>query len=194
MRASGREVPPRTASAATCLFPDCNVVVTSWTDARIPWPRCQPAEGRSAPWLLVDEELARAIRHESALALRFYWGVSARVVWEWRRAFGIARSGTEGSRRLIRAASAKGAALTRSRELTPAQCDQRSRRAIEGGYGAFLPPGYHGPRWTPGQLALLGTAPDEEVAAQVGRTARAVRLMRTRRGIPTALDGRKRMG
>jgi hypothetical protein len=55
---------------ATCLFKDCDVVVTGWTDARISWPRCRPLDvPRSHPSLLVDEELARAIRHESAGAM-----------------------------------------------------------------------------------------------------------------------------
>jgi len=51
--------------------------------------------------------------------------------------------------------------------------------------------GYHGPWWTEEELALLGTLPDDEVAARVGRTANAVRIKRTLRGIPTALDKRQ---
>jgi hypothetical protein len=70
---------------ATCLFRDCDVVVTGWTDARISWPRCRPRDvPRSHPSLLVDDELARAIRHESAAAIRHWWGVSVGVVWRWR--------------------------------------------------------------------------------------------------------------
>ena len=41
-------------------------------------------------------------------------------------------------------------------------------------------------------MALLGTAPDAEVAARVGRTEAAVRVMRTRLGLPTAADWRRR--
>jgi hypothetical protein len=37
--------------------------------------------------LLVDEELARAIRHESAAAIQFWWGVSGSVVTTTGRAF-----------------------------------------------------------------------------------------------------------
>jgi hypothetical protein len=43
---------------------------------------------KSHPSLLVDEELARAIRSESAAVLRYWWGVSVGVVWRWRRALG----------------------------------------------------------------------------------------------------------
>ena len=65
----------RRGDRAFCLFRDCDVVVTGWTDARISWPRCRPVDvPRSHPSLLVDEELARAIRHESAAAVRFWWG------------------------------------------------------------------------------------------------------------------------
>jgi len=45
--------------------------------------------------------------------------------------------------------------------------------------------------WTEEQLALLGTAPEEEVARAVGRTASAVRVQRTLRGIPLACDRRR---
>jgi hypothetical protein len=33
--------------------------------------------------LLVDEELARAVRSESKRAIRFWWGVSADAVHNW---------------------------------------------------------------------------------------------------------------
>jgi hypothetical protein len=46
--------------------------------------------------------------------------------------------------------------------------------------------------WTPEQLALLGTLPDGELAAQIGRSATAVRVMRTRLGIASACDRRRR--
>jgi hypothetical protein len=36
----------RKGDRAFCLFRDCAVVVTSWTDARIPWPRCRALDGR----------------------------------------------------------------------------------------------------------------------------------------------------
>jgi hypothetical protein len=45
--------------------------------------------------------------------------------------------------------------------------------------------------WQREGLALLGTLPDAEVAARVGRTVNAVRVRRTRSGIPTARDGRR---
>jgi hypothetical protein len=76
------------------------VIVTSWTDARISWPRYRPLDlPRSHPFLLVDEELARAIRHESAAAAQFWWGTSAQVVKRWSKALSVTRTNNEGSRR-----------------------------------------------------------------------------------------------
>jgi hypothetical protein len=45
--------------------------------------------------------------------------------------------------------------------------------------------------WTAAALAQLETVPDGELAARIGRTVLAVRLMGTRRGIATAKDRRR---
>jgi len=44
--------------------------------------------------------------------------------------------------------------------------------------------GYHGPRWTQEQVALLGILPDYVVSEQIGGTVNAVRILRQRKGIP----------
>jgi hypothetical protein len=160
------------------------VVVTGWTDARIPWPRCKRLQGKGRPALLVDEELARAIRSESAAALRRWWGVGGQVVWRWRQALGVGRTDNPGSARLIRAASAKGADAMRRKDWPAQARQQRRERAVAGNYAALLQPGYHGPRWTQGQLALLGTDADELIAARIGKSRDAVRAQRVRRKIP----------
>jgi hypothetical protein len=90
----------RRGDRASCLYRDCDVVVTSWTAARIPWPRCRALDGRGGgSGLLVDEELARAIRQESAAAIAYWWGVNGETVWRWRRAFDVGRMDSPGSRR-----------------------------------------------------------------------------------------------
>ena len=53
---------------ATCLRRDCDVKITGWTDALLPWPKGVPVGGRSGPSIVLDEELARAVRLESAAA------------------------------------------------------------------------------------------------------------------------------
>jgi hypothetical protein len=68
--------------------------------------------------------------------------------------------------------------------------DQRRRTALELGLRPAQHPG--GRPWTAEELALLGTVPDGDLAAQIGRTVLAVRVMRTCRGIPTAVDRRRR--
>src|SRR5262245_35878397 len=96
-----RPPPLRRGDRAFCLARDCEVIVTSWTDARIPWPRCRALGTRGGgSGLLVEDELARAIRCESAAAVMHWWGVTVRVVWRWRRALGATRTNNEGTRRL----------------------------------------------------------------------------------------------
>jgi hypothetical protein len=42
--------------------------------------------------------------------------------------------------------------------------------------------------WKANELALLGTLPDEDVAAKTGGPANEVRVMRTKKGIASAHD------
>ena len=64
----------RRGDRATCLYCGKLVIVTGMSSARIPWPLCLPAGGRGQPGLLVEEELARAVRCESVRAVRHWWG------------------------------------------------------------------------------------------------------------------------
>jgi hypothetical protein len=169
----------RRGDRAFCLFRDGDVVVTGWTDARISCPRCRPLDvPRSHPSLLVNKELARAIRHESAAALRFWWGVSEGVVHRWRKALGVTRTSNEGSRRLIRPASERGAERIRGRPPTPKQVESRRRTARELDLARNLHKGYYGPWWTKAEERLLGRVSDEEVARRTRRTVDAVRQKR----------------
>jgi hypothetical protein len=169
----------RRGDRAFCLYRECDVIITSWTAARLSWPRCRPVDvPRSHPSLLVDEELARAVRNESAAAVGFWWGVCGKVVWSWRRALSVTRTNNEGSQRLIRAASELAAKETRGKPLPADQVERRRRTAIELGLGRALKPGYHGPWWTEAETAMLGQVSDEEIARQTGRTVNAVRHKR----------------
>jgi hypothetical protein len=51
------------------------VVIKSWTDARISWPRCLPVQSKGHSSLLFDNELARAVRTEAAAGVSYWWGV-----------------------------------------------------------------------------------------------------------------------
>jgi hypothetical protein len=124
---------------------------------------------------MVNEKLARAIRHESAAAIRHWWGVSVGVVRHWRKALGVGRTDNEGSVRLIRAAAEKGGEAFGAREWTPEERERMRQVNARLGLADHLVTGYHGPRWATWELALLGTVPDREVARRTGRSVDGVR-------------------
>jgi hypothetical protein len=49
---------------------------------------------------LLDDELARAVRTESAEAVRYWWGVSEGVVHRWRKFLDVTRTNNPGTHRL----------------------------------------------------------------------------------------------
>ena len=105
----------RVGQRAMCLYRDAEVVVYGWSAARIAWPLCYHVGTRAfGKGLLVDEELARAVRLESAVAVAHWWGVSRATVRKWRKVVGAGRKNNPGSQRLIRAAVLKASA---SREI-----------------------------------------------------------------------------
>ncbi|QDU26715.1 hypothetical protein ETAA8_17960 [Anatilimnocola aggregata] len=71
--------------------------VTIWgqSDGRIPWPIGKKVSALS---LVLFGDLAKAVRREAAVAVRYWWGVGNRTVWIWRRALGVTQ--TEGDRNL----------------------------------------------------------------------------------------------
>jgi hypothetical protein len=169
---------------AFCLARDCDVVITSWTYALMRWPRCRALETHGGgSGLLVNEELARAVQHESAIAIKFWWSVSTKTVWWWRQALGVTNQNNEGSRRLVQAAAEAGAAVMAYKGCSDEECEARAIRSNELNLARFLKTGYHGPLWKPEELALLGTMPDADLAARLGKTPTAVRVMRSRLGI-----------
>src|SRR5262245_50093421 len=117
-----------------CLYRDAEVVVYDWSLAPVPWPLCYQVGMRgSGKGVLVEDELARAIRHESAMAVRYWWGVCQKTVCNWRAALGICRTEAEGSRRLIQQTARDGLNARRN----PAAWEIRL--------------------WTAAERALLGT-------------------------------------
>jgi hypothetical protein len=129
--------------------------------------------------LLITEELVRAVRTESSLAICYWFGVYKTTVWRWRQAFGVTQWGSEGSKRLHQAVSETGAAKVRGKKLSKALVERRL--AVRREKGSLRQPDRWGDkRWKQWQLELLGTAPDAELAARLGRTVTAVRVMRNR--------------
>jgi hypothetical protein len=147
---------------------------------------------RSHPSLLVDDELARAIRHESAAAIRFWWGVSVGVVWRWRKALGVGRMDNEGSARLMRAAAQMGGEAFGARRWTEEDRERRRQINARLGLSKNLVLDYKGPLWRAWEIALLGTIPDREVARRTGRSVAGVRKKRWKLGIANPNDGRRK--
>jgi hypothetical protein len=129
----------------------------------------------------VCAELEHAVCTESAVALMHWFGVTAGVVWKWRKLFGVnGHTKTRGSRKLQKAASKKGAAAIKARDWSAAErwaCSRRSKRLK-------LKPPNPARVWTAAETALLGTDRDEVIAERLGRTLGAVSERRQLRGIP----------
>jgi hypothetical protein len=112
----GPYTPPalKVGDRAMCLYRDREVVIYDWSLSPISWPLCYPVGTRAAgKGLLVDEELARAVRLESAVAIRYWWGVSESTVMKWRKVFGAGRKNNPGTHRLILATVQKASASRR---------------------------------------------------------------------------------
>src|SRR5262249_19163930 len=77
--------------------------------------------------LLVTEELVRAVRTESAVALKHWFGVSTHTVWCWRRTFGVGRWDTDGSKLLHQEVSERGADAIRGKR----QSEKTVRRRVQ---------------------------------------------------------------
>ena len=90
------------------------------------------------------------------------------------------------------AAAEKGAEAVKQREWTEEERERCRRVNAEKGLAANLVLGYHGPLWTPDDVALLGAVPDEEVARRTGRTAGAVRQKSEELRIPNPAANRWR--
>jgi hypothetical protein len=183
----------RRGDRAFCLYRNCEVIITGWTHARLRWPRCRALESPGCgSGLLVDEVLARAVRHEAAAAIRYWWGASAAAVRSWRKALGVTPTDNQGSLRLTRAAAEAGAKAMKARAWTDEERERRRQVNAERGLAANLITGYHGPLWAAEDIALLGQVADAELARRTGRTVGAVRQKREELGIPNPAANRWR--
>ena len=175
----------RRGQVVTCLYRDRDCTITTTSNAPIPWPRCQPRGEQGGSGLWVSAELVQAIRTESAAALAHWFGVSAGVVWKWRKAFGVGGrvKTTRGTKWAIRASAKLGAAAQKARVWTAAERRARSHRSKRLG---LCPVRWTPERggWTLDEVALLGTDHDEAIAKKLGRTPSAVTTQRVTRKIP----------
>jgi hypothetical protein len=101
----------------------------------------------------------------------------------------VTRTNNPGTHRLVQANAQAGAEAVKAKDWTDAERDAKREAARRLDLARHLRPGYHGPRRTAAQLKLLGKLPDSEVARRIGRTVEAVRIKRTRAGLPAARTG-----
>jgi hypothetical protein len=78
----------RVGRVLSCEARDCDVIVTGYSDARIPWPLGRRPR-LAAKALVVYGDLARAVRTESNQAVCYWFGVTAQTVSKWRKALGV---------------------------------------------------------------------------------------------------------
>jgi hypothetical protein len=163
---AGPYTPPplRRGDRTTCLYRDADVVITSWTAAPIPWPRCcRPGTHGGGSGLLLDEELARAVRNESAAAVCHWWGVSGDVVWRWRKALGVRLLDSDGTRLARQAAAISGGQAVREQA-----CQRWQALALH------CPPAVSTQEarspWTAEADEAVRTLPPQEAARQTGRS------------------------
>lgn len=204
----------RPGDTVTCEYRDRDVVVGEMSGGPIPWPTARK-RGRTGPILCGD--LVRAVRTESEVAVAHWWGVGRELVYRWRKALGVGRV-TGGTRRLQRdhhaeqqphqhsdpvAAGKLGGAATgaKSRGKPPhpalvAGQTAAARRPRSAAWKAQKSAALKGRSinpavraWTAEEDALLGTAPDAEIAARLGRTPTAVGKRRWVLGRPACRPG-----
>jgi hypothetical protein len=168
-----------------CLYRSAWCRVTSFTDALIPWPRVQPIGVRGGSGLWVNDTLVRAIRTESAVALKHWFRASQTAVYNWRVWAGVdGHFTTAGSQREQRKAARLGADATRGAEFPEAEREARRVRAVKDNLIAHARRHRWPAGWTADQDALLGTDTDQAVATKLNKTRAAVRARRHRLGIP----------
>jgi hypothetical protein len=134
---------------------------------------------------LVDEQLTRAIRGESAFALEYWFGLAANKVTLWRKPLDVEGwNGTEGTRRLVQAGQERRVAKLRGKRLPPGQVERQRQTARKLDRRRHLAAANQERAWPAEHLALLGTLTDAEVAARTGRGENAMRVKRCKLGIP----------
>src|ERR1700730_6078043 len=100
------------------------------------------------PDALMRKNRVRVERRNTLVAcsfvIRHWWGVSVGVVWRWRKALGVNNMDNPGSRRRMLAASEKGAAAVRGKNLPVDRVERLRQIARELNHCRNLRLGYHG--------------------------------------------------
>ncbi|MHB1035584.1 MAG: hypothetical protein ACYC0Y_13150 [Pirellulales bacterium] len=178
---AGPYLPPRVRMGDILYCERFGEVVVTGFSQRLGWP-CTTLRGRRGLRIFTSE-LVRAVRNESAMAIRTWWEVGESTVTRWRKLLGVPRM-TEGSRNIHRQygfPSEKVRRRAAATARTPAGRERR-RRSMKANWVRF---GHLRPQraWTTEELRLLGTDTDRAVAAKIGRTPKAIGAKRHKLGM-----------
>lgn len=158
--------------------------VRKWSKGIIPWPMGCRGKGRagSRPTYILCGDLVRAVRRESAEAIKHWWGVSNPTVTKWRKCLETPKY-NEGTRRLcgdwmrekitpeIKASAIKIAHLPENAAKAVGTRRENGRLINQ-------------KWWTNENRSLLGTVPDPALARQLGCSVEVIVGERRRLQIP----------
>ncbi len=155
------------------------VVVTGFTE-RLRWP-CTRRFGQATP--ILTDELLRAIRTESLIALCAWWEVSTTLAWKWRRLLGVGRS-NPGTARIHRMQTFTDRERARGRATRRTPASREKSRRVQAAAWEHARQSGQRRAWTAREIAALGTDTDAKIARRLGRTTVAVHDKRCEQAIP----------
>lgn len=129
----------RMGTVLSCEHRDRDVVVTGYTEGKIPWPVGHMRGRGGKPSPVVYGALVRAIRRESVVALCHWFGAAKTTVVRWRKALGVEFS-NEGTFKLkSRHSKEPWAVAARKKAWAKAQDPDRRRKIAESKLGKTRP-------------------------------------------------------
>jgi hypothetical protein len=185
----------RVGRVLSCEARDCDVVVSGYTEGRIPWPVGYPRERGGSPAPVVFGDLARAVRTESNQAVFYWFGITPQTVSKWRKALrvGLTNPGTH----RLRSDHQQAPWARRARAKAVAQARNPDRRAkiaaAKRGRPRPTPPGWvpNGSAWTEAADELVRTLPPAEAAERTGHPLGSVYTRRYELGASRQRRGRR---
>jgi hypothetical protein len=129
----------RPGTVLSCEARDLDVVVSGYTDARIPWPVGYPRERGGFPALVVYDQFAAAARRESNQAICYWFGVSGQTVSKWRKSLGVVMTNPGTHRLRSDYTREPWAARARKKAWAKARDPERRRKIAEAKRGKPRP-------------------------------------------------------
>jgi hypothetical protein len=129
----------RLGRVLSCEARDCDVVVSGYTEARVPWPVGYPRERGGSPAPVVYGDLARAVRMESNQAVCYWFGITPQTVSKWRKALGVGLTNAGTHRLRSDHQQAPWATRARAKAVAKARDPERRRKIAEAKVGVPRP-------------------------------------------------------